>query len=43
MELASSCEHCGVENDCGDFVHYEGGLIFPDCHAALAVDEENNV
>jgi len=44
MEQASSCEHCGVENDREDFVHYESDWICPDCREkALAVDEEDNV
>ncbi|WP_319467003.1 hypothetical protein [uncultured Pseudodesulfovibrio sp.] len=43
MEQASSCEHCGVENDREDFVYLENDWICPDCHAkALAAIEENN-
>lgn len=44
MEQASSCEHCGTENDREDFVYYEGDWICPDCYAAaLAENEEDNV
>lgn len=31
MEQASSCEHCGVENDREDFIYHEGDWICPDC------------
>ncbi|MEZ7198329.1 hypothetical protein [Pseudodesulfovibrio karagichevae] len=33
MEQASSCEHCGIENDREDFVYHEGDWICPDCFA----------